>query len=191
MKSGITLKTADGKPLTVLGAIPVTVTVMESRENTVTEFLHIILELSALYLSKNCLKELNILSKSFPLPCHNPESIQALDSTPSQKVAPCVQFKKKKHFYPPSPNPLKISNIYFHNRHFVILNTIMNDDRQSHIYGNVQNHSIFHFEFCHFLGVIVTPFCLIDLIFYFPGKGVHEHPGKYTIIIICFRNKYK
>ena len=103
MKSGITLKTADGKPLTVLGAIPVTVTVMESRENTVTEFLHIILELSALYLSKNCLKELNILSKSFPLPCHNPESIQALDSTPSQKEAPCVQFKKKKTFLPPLP----------------------------------------------------------------------------------------
>ena len=47
------------------------------------------------------------------------------------------------------------------------------------IYGSVQNQAIFHIGFCHFLGVNFPPFCLIDLILNFPGKGVQEHPGKY------------
>ena len=45
-----------------------------------------------------------------------------------------ISTLRKKGILPPSTIPLKISNKYFHNRHFVILNTIINDDRQSHIY---------------------------------------------------------
>ena len=47
LKSGITLRTADGKPLTVLGVIPVEVTMTDSEINTVTEFLIMIAELSS------------------------------------------------------------------------------------------------------------------------------------------------
>ena len=59
------------------GAIPVVVTEI----NTVTEFLHIIAELTSLYLSKNCLQAHNIISKSFPLPSNRQESLRALDIT--------------------------------------------------------------------------------------------------------------
>ena len=59
------MRTANVKPLTVLGAIPVVVTVSDNEVNIVTEFLHIIAKLSALYISKNCIKELNILNKLF------------------------------------------------------------------------------------------------------------------------------
>ena len=47
LKSGITMRTADGKPLTVLGVIPVVVTMTDSEINTVTEFLIMIAELSS------------------------------------------------------------------------------------------------------------------------------------------------
>ena len=83
ISSNITLKTADGKPLTVLGAIPVVVTVTGNEENTVAQFLHIISELTALFISKNFRRELKILSKSFPLPEQPEESVGAL-GTPAK-----------------------------------------------------------------------------------------------------------
>ena len=49
----------------MLRAIPVVDTVTGSEINIVTEFLHIIAELSSLFLSKNCLKDINIISESF------------------------------------------------------------------------------------------------------------------------------
>jgi hypothetical protein len=58
-------------PQSVLGAIPVVIAVTGSESNTITQFLHILSELSSLFISKTCLKELNILSESIPLP-HKP-----------------------------------------------------------------------------------------------------------------------
>jgi hypothetical protein len=65
------LRAADRRPLTVLGAIPVVITVSGIESNTITQFLHIVSELSALFISKTCLKELNIFSESLPIP-HKP-----------------------------------------------------------------------------------------------------------------------
>ena len=39
-----------------------------SESNTVTQFLHNVSELSALFISKTCLKDLNIPSNSTPIP---------------------------------------------------------------------------------------------------------------------------
>ena len=61
IKSSINLYCADRRPLTVLGAIPVDVTVRGSLTNTTRQLLHIVSELSALFISKTCLQELNII----------------------------------------------------------------------------------------------------------------------------------
>ena len=44
------------------------VKVVGSESNTVTQFLHNVSELSALYISKTCLKDLNFPSNSTPIP---------------------------------------------------------------------------------------------------------------------------
>ena len=69
INSDITLYSADRRPLTILGAIPVDVTVRGSISNTTRQLLHIVSELSALFISKTCLQELRIISDSFPLSC--------------------------------------------------------------------------------------------------------------------------
>ena len=79
----------DGKALIVLGAISVVVTVTGNEENTVTQFLHIVSELTALFISKNCLRELNILSKSFPLPEQPEELVGALGTPAKTQTALC------------------------------------------------------------------------------------------------------
>ena len=44
------------------------ITVRDSINNTARQLLHIVSELSALFISKPCLQELGIISDSFPLP---------------------------------------------------------------------------------------------------------------------------
>ena len=60
--SDITLYAADRRPLTVLGAIPVDITVRGNMNNTARQLLHIVSELSALFISKSGLKELHIIT---------------------------------------------------------------------------------------------------------------------------------
>ena len=43
------------------------ITVRDSINNTARQLLHIVSELSALFISKQCLQELGIISDSFPL----------------------------------------------------------------------------------------------------------------------------
>jgi hypothetical protein len=81
IRSDITLKTDDSMPLHMLGAIPLVFTMVGRKTNTVTQLLHIVLELSVLFISKNCLKNLNILSNSFPFPEYPGEA-------PNTMVAP-------------------------------------------------------------------------------------------------------
>jgi hypothetical protein len=71
IRSDITLKTDDSMPLHMLGAIPLVFTMVGRKTNTVTQLLHIVLELSVLFISKNCLKNLNILSNSLACWRHN------------------------------------------------------------------------------------------------------------------------
>ena len=67
VKSNITLRTADGKKMTVLGAIPVTVTISSTCRSS-KQILHIVNELTGLFLSKLCLSDLGSISDTFPLP---------------------------------------------------------------------------------------------------------------------------
>ena len=67
LKSDITLRTADGKKLTVLGAIPINVTV-PGTDKMSKQILNIVQELTDLFISKLCLADLGSISKDFPLP---------------------------------------------------------------------------------------------------------------------------
>ena len=91
--SDITLYAADRRPLTVLGAIPVDITVRGNMNNTARQLLHIVSELSALFISKSCLQELRIISDSFPLPEQLGDTVDALSTTgsrpPPPSAAPC------------------------------------------------------------------------------------------------------
>lgn len=86
MQPDITLRTADRTQLTILGTIPFTVKVVGSKSNSTTFFLHIASELSRLFLSKLCLRELNIISKRFSLP--QLEEVQAVSSTGPARLHP-------------------------------------------------------------------------------------------------------
>ena len=93
INSNITLYSADRRPLTVLGAIPVDITVRGNMNNTTRQLLHIVSELSALFISKTCLQELRIISDSFPLPEQLGDAVDALHitggNTPAPTQAPC------------------------------------------------------------------------------------------------------
>ena len=62
------MRVADGKAVTVLGSIPVIVRRLDGVQGKVTLLLHVVEELSDLYLSKRCLIELGVIDKSFPFP---------------------------------------------------------------------------------------------------------------------------
>ena len=68
LKSYISLKVADGRRLTVLGAIPVTLRPRGDPMDPCKHMLHITQELKSVFLSKNYLKDLGIISKTFPFP---------------------------------------------------------------------------------------------------------------------------
>ena len=59
------------------------VTVRGSIKNTAKQILHIVSELSALFISKSCLQDLRIISHSFPLPEHPGEVVDAIHTTGS------------------------------------------------------------------------------------------------------------
>ena len=67
MSSSVTLRTADGKKLTVMGALPVEVSVPGTTKSS-KQVLHIVKELTGLFLSKLCLSDLGSISSNFPLP---------------------------------------------------------------------------------------------------------------------------
>ena len=67
MDSSVTLRTADGKKLTVIGALPVEVSVPGTGKLS-KQILHIVKELTGLFLSKLCLSDLGSISPNFPYP---------------------------------------------------------------------------------------------------------------------------
>ena len=77
VKSNITLRTADGKKMTVLVAIPVTVTIPGTRRSS-KQILHIVNELTGLFLSKLCLSDLGSISDTLETP---PPPAMPLDAT--------------------------------------------------------------------------------------------------------------
>ena len=88
LKSNISLKVADGRKLTVLGAIPVTLQTRGDSEDPSKHMLHVTQELKSVFLSKNCLKDLGIISPSFPFPRDTAgDCVAGLTST--DELAPC------------------------------------------------------------------------------------------------------
>ena len=88
LKSNITLKVADGRELTVKGAIPVIISTRSNPRVTSKQMLHVAEELKSVFLSKNCLKDLNVISPSFPFPMETSESHVA-ELLTSTDTAPC------------------------------------------------------------------------------------------------------
>ena len=68
LKSNVSLRVADGRKLTVLGAVPLDISVKNYPKNRAKHLLHIVSELKSLFISKACLTDLGIISPSFPLP---------------------------------------------------------------------------------------------------------------------------
>ena len=63
LEPAITLRVADGRGLTILEAVPVVITT-EKRE--IMQMHHIVSEFKSLFLSKQFMKDLGIMSKQFP-----------------------------------------------------------------------------------------------------------------------------
>ena len=105
IKSDITLYCSDRRLHTVIGAIPVDITVRGSKGNTSRQLLHIVSELSTLSISKVCLQELGIISESFPLHEKVLETVDAMgkadSSTLLPSTAPCGCLTHKS-----APEPL-------------------------------------------------------------------------------------
>ena len=57
LRSNLSLGVADGRKLTIIGALPIQVSTTGSRICTTKQILHIVSELADLYLSKACLAE--------------------------------------------------------------------------------------------------------------------------------------
>ena len=99
IKSDIFLRVADGRRLTVIGAIPVTVSI---RGHETKQILHVATELKSLFLSKRCLSELGVISPTFPFPPE--EQIRNVDGSESD-AAPCG-CKVRTEAPDPPPLPL-------------------------------------------------------------------------------------
>ena len=70
-------RVANNEVLTVLGMIPVTVTVVGHLDKKSVQALFIAKELTRLFVSRNCLLELGSLPRSWPYPQKNTESCLA------------------------------------------------------------------------------------------------------------------
>ena len=81
----MTLRVADGRKLTVVGCLPVDVSVAESSIKAIY-LLHVLIELKDLFISKSCLKYLEIISPSFPFPQAKEEFVKSVDCS---ELAPC------------------------------------------------------------------------------------------------------
>ena len=86
VKTTVSMKVADGKAVMVVGGFPVIVERADDETCQVTQFLHVVEELSHLYLSKSCLKALGVISKSFPFPEKSEERLQEVKMS---SLAPC------------------------------------------------------------------------------------------------------
>ena len=91
IKSNVSLKVADGRPLTVLGAVvPVDVPLDGRPDRCSKQLLHITSELKSLFISKSCLMDLGAISPSFPMPPPGSESVAVVGETDtSSNRAPC------------------------------------------------------------------------------------------------------
>ena len=104
LKSNVSLKVADGRALTVVGAVPVNVSVQGRPDLVSKQLLHIVSELKSLFVSKSCLMDLGAISPDFPSPPPRQERLEAVneeESSPSR--APCGCLTRSE-----TPGPPKI-----------------------------------------------------------------------------------
>ena len=78
LRSNITLKTADGKKMTVCGAAPVDVMIPGTNKSS-KQLLHFVQELSGLFISKLCLQDLGSISSTFPMPPYSGETAAGVE----------------------------------------------------------------------------------------------------------------
>ena len=114
MSSSVTLRTADGRKLTVIGALPVEVSVPGTGKLS-KQILHIVKELTGLFLSKLCLSDLGSISPNFPYPDGIPmNSISAsgTDQACGAVLAECGCPRRERAPDPPAlPFPAVPENI--------------------------------------------------------------------------------
>ena len=101
IKSNVTLKVADGRQLTILGAVPVNVSIMNRSDHTSKQLLHIVSELKSVFVSKCCLMDLGVISPDFPMPPSLHDIVDALDELQEQSRAPCGCLTRSKTPDPP------------------------------------------------------------------------------------------
>ena len=90
MKSNVSLKVADGRALTVVGAVPVNVSVQGRPDLVSKQLIHIVSELKSLFISKSCLMDLGAISPDFPLPPPRQEVLEAVEEGEGSLTrAPC------------------------------------------------------------------------------------------------------
>jgi len=110
LNSGLTLRVADGRKLTIMDALSVCVSTTGALAHNTKQMLHIVAELSDLYLSKSCLADLNVISHSFPQPMNDLDS--ALSSMDTSKIAECGCPVRQPASDPPSmPFPPTEDNV--------------------------------------------------------------------------------
>ena len=102
LQSDVTLKVADGRELTVMGAVPVDVSIRNMPGHTSKQLLHIVSELKTLFVSKSCLMDLGVISPNFPMPPLQQEKIDILEED-LQGRAPCGCLTRA---LPPDPPEL-------------------------------------------------------------------------------------
>ena len=98
LKSKVTLRVADGRQLTVIGCVPVDVSVAGSSKKA-KYLLHVVQELKDLFISKSCLKDLGIISPFFPWPHSKEDLVESIDCS---DTAPCGCPRRTKVPDPPS-----------------------------------------------------------------------------------------
>ena len=89
LKSNMILRVADGRRLTVVGAIPVILNTVGPHQARTRQMLHLVTELKNLFLSKRCLADLNIISPTFPLPNPTAEQERMASLDQDEDKAPC------------------------------------------------------------------------------------------------------
>ena len=89
LESSMTLRVADGRRLSVVGAIPVIINTLGPYQARTKQMLHFVSELKNLFLSKRCLADLNIISPTFPQPNPPTENVTVASLDQDEDKAPC------------------------------------------------------------------------------------------------------
>ena len=101
MKSNVTLKVADGRKLTILGAVPVNISIKNRPGRVSKQLLHIVSELKNLFVSKSCLMDLEVIGPDFPMPSTQQESLDIITDPEEHPRAPCGCLTRSKTPDPP------------------------------------------------------------------------------------------